>query len=68
VIAFAITFATTIMHAMCVLGISAGVAVACLATMLAQGFTLYDGAHVPPLLPSIDFTGLLDWWPWRRSA
>lgn len=35
-----------------VLGITSGVAIACLVVMLAQGFTPYDGAHVPPLLPS----------------
>lgn len=37
----------------CVLGISIGVVIALLVAMFAQGFTLYDGLHVPGLWPSL---------------
>ena len=43
----------------CVLGIAVVAVVVLLVALLVQGFTLYDGLHVP---------GLLDWWSWRRSA
>ncbi len=42
----------------CVACAAFGAAVTCLVIMLAQGFTLYAGATVPPLWSLIDFPAL----------